>query len=182
MVHRVLREAGAGFLLNHVLEDLNDLTQIFSSEVSIVRDAAFGLVGGPGVLEFFIRNAHNHGPEHFDQAAVAVIHKALIAGQFNHAAGGFIVQADVQHGVHHAGHAELGAGAAGDQQGIRWVSELLAGCLFNAGQGSQRLIPHVRRELLTILIGNACLSCDGEERRHRHANAGHLCQVGTFPT
>ena len=53
----------------------------------------------------------------------------------------FIVQADVEHRVHHAGHRELGAGAAGDQQRVVRVAEGLAGLLLDRCEGGFHLVP-----------------------------------------
>ena len=55
---------------------------------------------------------------HLHEAAIAVPGEAFVAGLLDEAAQGRFVEADVEDGVHHARHADAGAGAAGDQQRI----------------------------------------------------------------
>ncbi len=44
--------------------------------------------------------------------------------------GGLVVEAEVEDGVHHAGHGGARARAHGDEQRIAHVAELLAGAAF----------------------------------------------------
>jgi hypothetical protein len=76
-----------------------------------------------------------------DQAAVGVVSKARIIGKFRQTLNRFIVEADVEHGVHHARHGELGAGTAGNQQGIFGIAKSLAAGSFDAFEGGQFLVP-----------------------------------------
>ena len=59
-------------------------------------------------------------------AAVAVVGEAGVAGLLGQALDGGVGQAEVEDGVHHAGHRQRGAGADGDQQRVGRVAELLA--------------------------------------------------------
>ncbi len=77
------------------------------------------------VLELLLGNVENHVAEHLDEAAVGVISKAGIIGALRERFHGLVVEAEVENGVHHAGHGELGAGADGDEQRIVACAELL---------------------------------------------------------
>ena len=115
------------------------------------------------ILKGFVRHAQHDRAEHLDQAAVGVVDKALVAGQLDHACGGLVVQTDVEHGIHHAGHGELGAGAAGNQQRIGWIAEFLAGLSFDLLQGCQFLVPHAGGEFFAVgQVGIAGFGGDGE--------------------
>jgi hypothetical protein len=70
--------------------------------------------------------AHDHVAEHVEEAAVAVPAGAGIVGLGDEAEHRLVVHAEVQHGVHHAGHGDGGAGAHGDQQRVLGVAQLLA--------------------------------------------------------
>ena len=68
-----------------------------------------------------------HGlAEHLDQPAVGVPGEPLVAGLLGQALHRLVVEADVEDGLHHAGHRELRAGAHRDQQRVVGVAELLA--------------------------------------------------------
>ena len=72
---------------------------------------------------------------HLDEAAIAVEREAAVAGEFGEAFGGLVVEAEIEDGVHHAGHGGAAARADGDQQRIGRVAEFLAGAAFERGEG-----------------------------------------------
>jgi hypothetical protein len=66
-----------------------------------------------GVVE-----AQHHVRIHLDEAAVAVPGEARVAGQGGKALDRLVVEAEVEHGVHHARHGDAGARADRDQQRV----------------------------------------------------------------
>ena len=84
---------------------------------------------------------HHHVGVHHDQPPIGVVDEPLIAGGRDQAGDGLAGQADVQHGLHHAGHGLACAGADRDQQRIVRVAELLAHDLLDLGQGLPRPAP-----------------------------------------
>ena len=66
--------------------------------------------------DYPLGHAHHHASEHLDQAAVRIEDKAVVPGEFDHRFGRFVVQSDIEHRIHHAGHGKLRAGPAGHQQ------------------------------------------------------------------
>ena len=64
--------------------------------------------------------------EHLDEAAIRVVSEARIVAALGQAFDRFVVEAEVEDGIHHAGHGELRAGADADQQRIVGAAELLA--------------------------------------------------------
>ncbi len=74
---------------------------------------------------FFFANIQHDVAEHLDQAAIGVVGKAGIVAAPGQRFDGLVIEAQVENGVHHAGHGELGAGADGDQQGIFARAQLL---------------------------------------------------------
>ena len=89
-----------------------------------------------------------------------------------------VVQAQVQDGVHHAGHGGAGAGTHGNQQRVLRVAELLAVDLLHLGE----ILVDLRLDLVVdlaavLIVRGAGLGGDGEALRDRHAEIRHLCQV-----
>ena len=83
--------------------------------------------------------------EHLDQPAVGV-EREPFAGERAEPVDRGLVEPDVEHGVHHAGHGELGAGTHGDEQGIFRIAEAAAGLLFDAGDARGDLVPQPGRD------------------------------------
>ena len=84
-----------------------------------------GVRGGAGQLlgrveegvELLARELEHDPAVHGDEAAVRVEGEALVAGLLGQALDRAVVEPEVQDGVHHAGHGELGARAHRDQRG-----------------------------------------------------------------
>ena len=125
-----------------------------------------------------VPDAEHHVGIHGDEAAVAVVGEALVAGGFRHRLDRHVVEAEVEHRVHHAGHRGARAGAHRDEQRVLRIAERLAG---DARDVLERVL-HLRLELLRIglLVGvesGADLGRDGEAGRHRQAEVRHLGEV-----
>ena len=92
-----------------------------------------------------------------------------------------LVEADVEDGVHHAGHADAGAGAAGDEQRVLGVAELGAHGLLGLAQGVLDLGLQLGRVLVVVVVVvGADLGGEGEAGRHGQADVGHLGEVGAL--
>ena len=63
------------------------------------------------VLEGLRLDPHDHVTEHADEAAVGVVGEPRVVGELGHALDGLVVQAQVEDGVHHAGHGEHRTGS-----------------------------------------------------------------------
>jgi len=175
---RILGEVAAGVGADDLLELAGDLAPVVGGQLAVDGDAGHLAAGGDHGLEHLVRYREDHAAEHLDQAAVAVPHEAGIGGQSGEPLGDLVAEADVEDRVHHAGHAELRAGAAGDQQRTARVAEALAGGLLDRPEGLHLLIPDAVRERLAGLeVGVARLGGDGEAGRDRHAQARHVAQV-----
>ena len=109
------------------------------------------------VLELLLGNIENHVAEHLDQAAIGVIGKAGIVAELGQRFDGLVVEAEVENGVHHAGHGELGAGADGDQQRIVARAQLLPLQLFQPLEGG--VASRCRS------AGSACRACTRDRLR-----------------
>ncbi len=89
---------------------------------------------------------------HGDEAAVAVVREARVAGQCDHALDGDVVEAEVQHGVHHARHRRAGAGADRHEQRPGGIAEAAADNLFDAGEVPLHFGTQRRRVATAVLV------------------------------
>ena len=120
--------------------------------------------------------------EHLDEAAVAIVGEARVAGLRDQALDGLVVQAEVEDGVHHARHGELRAGAHAQQQRVRRHRRASCPCALRASSSAfQHLLVDFGGNLLIVVeVDVADFGGDREAGRHRHAGLAHLGQAGAF--
>ena len=99
-------------------------------QFGVERDAAVALHVFEDVLEMVMLHAEHDVAVHLDEAAVAVIGEARVAAAPDQALHRDVVEAEVEDGVHHAGHGGAGAGADRDQQRVVRIAEAGADALF----------------------------------------------------
>ncbi len=92
-----------------------------------------------------------------------------------------IVEAEVENGVHHAGHGELCAGADGDEQGIFAGAELLALQSFKLCKSGVHFLVDVGADIAAHVLA-AGFGLNGESRRNRETCIGHLSKTGALAT
>ena len=79
----------------------------------------------------YFADFHDDIGVHLDKSSIAVICPSGIAGPLCQNLYHFLVEAQVQDGVHHARHGSTGAGTYGHEKRIFLVAELLAGNLLH---------------------------------------------------
>ena len=155
LLHRILRERLFHLLLVDPLVDFAKFLELAGGQVGILLRAI--LFFQPLHFDFvvFVRQAagraHDHIAEHIDKAAIAIPAGTLVPRGLDEAKNGFVGQAEVQDGVHHARHRYGGAGADGYQQRVVHVAELLAHHLLEFAELGFDLIPHPGRILPAML-------------------------------
>jgi hypothetical protein len=132
-------------------------------------------------LEVIVADAKHHVGIHGDEAPVAVIGEAPVARLLRQRRDGGIVEAEIEHGIHHARHRRARPRAHRNEQRIFLVAEFLPGDAADLGEGSV----HLRLELLRIgfaVLIKICahLGGDGEAGRHRDAEMRHLGEAGAL--
>ena len=106
---RVGGEFATGLAADDRLELVGDLTQGGRVEVRVLFDAPRVLGGVERLVELRAVDVHHDPAEHLDKAPVRVPPEPLVAGQGDESLERPLVQAEVEDGVHHAGHRELRA-------------------------------------------------------------------------
>ena len=175
-----LREVAARVVAHDALERLDQALQVARVQVQVVA-GALGLLGRVDrVLELAALDAQHGLAEHLDQPPVGVPREPLAAGLLGQAVHRLVGQADVQHGLHHARHRELGPGADADQQRVGVVAEAPADCGLQPGQMVIDLGGEAVRHSAFFQVVPAGVGGDDEARRYRQAQVHHLSQVGTL--
>ena len=154
---------------------------VVGAELGVEREPAQVLVVLQDVLEHAVVDAQHHVGIHLDEAAVAVVGEPLVARLGGQAFDGLVVEAEVEDGVHHAGHGRARARAHRDQQRRGRVAERGADGLADVRQRGLDLLLETVGQLAAVgIVGRAHLGGDGEARRHRQAQARHLGQIGAL--
>jgi hypothetical protein len=134
LLARVLREGLPAVLAVDVLEDLGEVAEVVGRQVDVLLHPAAGLHRRQRLLEMLLGDLGHDVAEHLDEAPVGVVGEAGVAGARREALDAAVVEPEVQDGVHHPRHRELGAAAHRDQQRVLGVAEALSGSLLEARQ------------------------------------------------
>ena len=146
-----------------------------------VRGGAGQLLGGieEGV-ELLAREFEHDAAVHGDEAAVGVEGEALVPGLLGQALHRAVVEPEVEHRVHHAGHGELGARTHRDQERIVGVADHLAHGRLEARAGPGHLGVQAPGPSAGHVVP-AGVGRDGEPRRHGQGeHRRHFGQVGAL--
>ncbi len=166
-----------------LLEPVDHLLQIVNRQVGVRIHSPPIAHLGEGVFEGFVCDVEDHRAEHLDETAIGVEHEVSILGDIDHALDDVVVEADVEHRVHHPGHGELGTRAARHEQWIGRITEALAGFPLHMLQRIHDLRPHVVRKLLAgVEVRVARFGGHRETGRHRDPDPGHLPEIGPLST
>ena len=188
----VVGELGAEDLFHAHLEGVGELLQIVGGELGVALISLHGLVlvehvvelladtfavGGLDALGFL----HDDVGIHHDETTVAIIHETGVVGLLQHTGDGLAAEADIEDGVHHAGHGGAGAGAAADEQGVLAVVILHTHDFLDILDALPHLFHEAFGKLAVVgVVGGAALGGDGETGRHGKAQQAHLGEVGTL--
>ena len=138
------------------------------------------------MLEVLLADLHNDVGEHLDETAVGVIDKPCESGigiALDHGIDNIIVQAQIQNGIHHAGHGGTGAGTDGDQQRVGEIAELLAVDLLHLIHVLHDLGHDLIIDFLAVLVVlGAGLRRNSKALGNRQSDSGHFRQIRTLAT
>ena len=174
----VLREVLAEGLLIVVLEQNDELGHIVCVQLVVHLDALLVLDLVDELLKGGLRQFHYDVGEHLDEAAVGIACETRIVRQLSNGFADLVVHAEVQDGVHHAGHGSARTGTNRYEQRLLSIAEGLAGDLFELIEIFEDLFLDIRVDGLAIfVVTGAGFGGDGKALRNRHAETGHFCQV-----
>ena len=177
----ILGEVLADLLTVLGLELLGQLLEVLGGKLGVQLHIALGLHLVDEFLKVFLAHLHDHVGIHLDEPAVGVVGETGILGLLGKGLHHLVVEAQVQDGIHHAGHGGPCAGADGDQQGVVQVAELLAGHILQLGHIFHDLVLDfgVDGAAVRVVLG-AGLGGDGKAPGYGHTKAGHFSQVSAL--
>ena len=130
----ILRERLAGVLLDDRLVRLAQLLERACRNFGVGLHAGVLLGELELVIERLARNVQHDAAVHRDEAAVAVVREPLVVGDGRQTLHALVVETEVEDRVHHARHAELGAGTNAHEQRIGRVARGRASSSFRAAR------------------------------------------------
>ncbi len=181
LVMGILREIRTRFARHGILVAADQFDPVVAGEIGVERIALAVLEGVEDVFEVRMLKAQHHVGVHGDEAAVAVVGEAAVAGQFGQRLDRLVVEAEIEHGVHHARHRGTAAGAHRNQQRIFRVAERLAGQFADMVQRLFDLRLQCRGIGFAVRVEiGADRGRNGEAGRHRQSEVGHFGEIGAL--
>ena len=177
----ILGKRPPGFVLDELLKTLYYFCQGFGGQLRINSGVVLFLDFIKNLIEIGVRQSQADFAEKLQETAVGVIDEALILGQLDHAFGRFIIEPQIENGVHHSRHGQGGTGADRYQQGLGRVPEAFAGLGFQGRHVIMDFVHETFRELRPLSeIIQVGVGGDAEPRRHWQTNLGHGAQSGSL--
>jgi len=125
--------------------------------------------------------AHDDVAVHLNETAVGIPAEPLVAGDTDDAFDRFVVEAQVEHGVHHARHGHARAGADGQKERIGGIAEARAHGFFDFLESGFHFFVQAGGELFVVFIEfNADIGGNRESRRNGNSQIRHFGQVGAL--
>ena len=174
----IVGEVGAELVLVLRLELVCKFLQILCGQLDVLRDALLLLHLVDELLEVLLADLHDDVGEHLDESSVAVPSPTGIIRLLCDGVDDRLVEAEVEDGVHHAGHGSARARTDGDEQGIFLIAELLAADLLHLLDVLHDLCLDLGIDLPAVLVVlRAGFRGDRETLRHGQTDVGHFREV-----
>ena len=178
---RVRREIRADLRLVLCLELSGQLLQIVRRQLYVQLHALLRLHLIDELFKIFLSNLHHDVGIHLDKSAVAVPRPARIARRLCQGLHYFLIQSEIQDGVHHTGHGCSCTGTHGNQKRVLFVPEFLSCHLLQLRHGLHDLAHDLVINLSSILVILGTRLCRHRKAlRYRQSQACHLGQVRTL--
>ena len=101
---QILREGLAKLLLDQRLEAADHLRPMLGLELAVHFEAIETFVVFERLFEQIVVDAEHHVGIHLDEAAIGVVGKSAVGGPARQPLDRLVVEAEIEHRVHHAGH------------------------------------------------------------------------------
>ncbi len=178
LVLRVLRERPAELVRDQRLVAPDDVLPVVGGQVGVEVVVVVGLVAVQHFLEMMVREVQHHVRVHLDEAAIAVIGEAGVARGGGHGFDRDVVEAEIQHRVHHAGHGRACTRTNGNQKRVGGIAEGAVGQLAHRGERGVDIGFQLGRVHIAVgVIIGAHLGGDGEAGGDRQAEVRHFREV-----
>ena len=178
----ILREflAVHGVFVNF-LESRDQLLQVVCCQLRVVMNALGLFYFVDDLLEEGLGNLHHNIGKHLNKSSVGIISKSGISCLLRESLNGYIVESQIQNGIHHAGHGCSRAGTNRYQERIFRITKFSAVLSLKPFQRVENLALNFFCDLFsTVIIVCAGFCCHCEALGNRQAQIGHFSQIGTF--
>ena len=178
LIAHIVGERPAQFLLHMRLVAVRDALQVFGFQIGIVLVAFVFFLLIEDFLERAMLQPQHHVGIHLDEAAIAVIGEARIAGELGKAFGRRRIEAEVQHRIHHARHGHARTRAHRHQQRPGRIAQCAFRELAHGGERGFHIgLQRGWISFAVLIVMGADFRGDGEARGDRQAQIAHLRQV-----
>ena len=164
-----------------LLELCDKLLEVLGGKIGVVANACNDLLLRNGILEEVCIDIKDDIREHLDETTIRIPSETGVFRLLNQALDRFVVKAEVQDGIHHAGHGERSTGTHGNEKRIVGIAELLAHAALEVILCLRNL---VKSALGPGVVGtrvlNAGLASDGESRRNGKTDTRHLGKISAL--
>ena len=134
------------------LVPIDEHLEIMRREVNIAGGADFLFQGAECLFEVMMGHSAHHVAEHVDETAIGVIGKPHVACLPREPLDGGVVEAEVEHRVHHTGHGDGRAAAHGNEQRVLRIAEACPHGPLDVLDAEFHLLGESFRPLLTKLV------------------------------
>ncbi len=180
LVARMLGELLTGVLVDELLERVDQSFEVALLELDIGVHA-LGLLGAvERGREHLSVDVEHRLAEHLQQPAIAVPGESGAPADFSQTLHALVVEADVEHRLHHPRHRVHGPGSDAHQQRVVAVAQVPTDLELEPTHGHGDLDTQLARLAAGLEIASARLGRDGESGRHRQPQIGHLSEVRTL--
>ena len=133
------------------------------------------------MLASFGFHFHHNAPVHLKETTVGVPRKFCIAGLLGKGLNNFVINPEIENGVHHTGHRFTCTGTDRKQKGILEITKFFTHGLFDLCNVCLDFgIESLGVFLTVVVIIRANFGRNGETSRNRNTNAAHFGKIGTF--
>ena len=164
--------------VHQAFEAQHDFSPVVGAHIHVLRLAVFRLVAFQFLFQARCIHVQHDVGKHLDEAPITVVGKARVVGLFRQARGDFVIQAEIENGVHHARHRHWRAGANREQQRIPGITKARAHFLLHQIEGNPVFLLEQGGQFIARFKKLAAGVCgDNKTKGHRQAEAGHLAQI-----
>ena len=177
----IVGEVFAELSLILCLELVSKGLEVVSAEFYVELNTLFFLHLVDELFEIFFADFHNDVGEHLNESSVAVPSPAGVVGLLGDSVYNFFVKAEVENGVHHAGHGSSCAGTNGYEKGIFLIAELLSADFFHLVDIRHDLCLYFGVDLSAVfIILGAGFGRNGKTLGYGKTYLGHFRKVRAF--
>ena len=180
LIPGVGREGESGLLLEDLFELGDNGFEILCGNFIVEREAEPLFRMRQDFFERLAVDAVHHVAVHLDKTAVAVERETAVGGGFRKRFDGLVVQAEIEDGVHHAGHGDGRAGTDRDKKRIASCAECFSGLFLKRFHRRNNVVPYSIEKCRILAVFEACVRRQNKARRNREPVRHHLGEVGPF--